>query len=95
MFSRTSEFPFGILLVVAIGVALGVFLGGLLLVLAVLYMKRYIVMTKRNGVNNHGSLRIFIMQLQTMVIECGGSFAQTDSSITLSCRSKQNVPYSK
>ncbi|KAK2148914.1 hypothetical protein LSH36_475g02079 [Paralvinella palmiformis] len=40
MFNRSSDFPFGILLVVAIGVALGVFLGGLLLVLAVLYMKR-------------------------------------------------------
>lgn len=35
-----SSFPFGILLVVAIGVALGIFCGGLLLTCVVVYMKR-------------------------------------------------------
>ncbi|ELT98655.1 hypothetical protein CAPTEDRAFT_196549 [Capitella teleta] len=35
-----QEFPYKILIVVAIGVALGVFIGGLLLSLAAVYMKR-------------------------------------------------------
>ncbi len=36
----TSDFPYGILIVVSIGVSLGVFCGGLLLSLAVMFMKR-------------------------------------------------------
>ena len=35
-----TEFPYGILIVVSIGVALGVFFGGLLLSVAVMYMRR-------------------------------------------------------
>ena len=41
LFSNEEAFPYGILIVVAIGVALGVFFGGVLLALIVLYSKRY------------------------------------------------------
>ncbi len=35
----------GILIVVAVGVALGIFVGGLLLSLAIFYLKRYVYIT--------------------------------------------------
>ena len=38
--SERTGFPYGILVVVAIGVTLGVFSGGLLLTLVLMYMKR-------------------------------------------------------
>ena len=41
VFTGDSDFPYGILIVVSIGVALGVFFGGLLLSVAVMYMRRY------------------------------------------------------
>lgn len=40
LFSNTDNFPYGILLVVAIGVSLGVFCGGLLLSAMVVFMRR-------------------------------------------------------
>ena len=46
IFSDHEGFPYGILIVVAIGVALGIFLGGLLLVLAIVYMKRFVSKTE-------------------------------------------------
>ncbi len=39
--SNKADFPYGILMVVSVGVTLGVFIGGLLLFLAVRFMKRY------------------------------------------------------
>ena len=42
VFTGDSDFPYGILIVVSIGVALGVFFGGLLLSVAVMYMRRYV-----------------------------------------------------
>ena len=42
VFTEDSDFPYGILIVVSIGVALGVFFGGLLLSVAVMYMRRYV-----------------------------------------------------
>jgi hypothetical protein len=39
-FSQSGSFPLGILIVVAVGVALGVFLGGTMLLLASMFMKR-------------------------------------------------------
>merc|ERR1712168_1400211 len=44
-------FPYGILVLVAIGVALGVFLGGLLLPLAIFYIKRNHISSKRQAVH--------------------------------------------
>lgn len=40
VFSVDNNFPYGILIIVAIGVALGVFIGGLLLTIASVYMKK-------------------------------------------------------
>lgn len=40
VYAGDTEFPYGILIVVSIGVALGVFFGGLLLSVAVMYMRR-------------------------------------------------------
>ena len=37
----SASFPYGILVVVAVGVALGVFLGGILLICASRYYRRY------------------------------------------------------
>ncbi|ELU18852.1 hypothetical protein CAPTEDRAFT_210325 [Capitella teleta] len=41
LFGDESNFPYGILIVVAVGVALGIFLGGSLLFLASIYIKRF------------------------------------------------------